>query len=74
MTATNVAAAAPPERDALVIRFALDPEAQRIALSLFDADGDDIDTLAAQSFDGGYRGTIPLVPALPIGEQRKHLQ
>jgi hypothetical protein len=60
-------------RDALAARFAADPSAQLLALSLFDADGDDVDTLPAQAFDGGYRGTIQLVPALPVGPERKHL-
>jgi hypothetical protein len=62
-----------PGRDALAIRFAQDPRAQLLALSLFDVDADDVDALAAQAFDGGYRGTIQLAPALPVGELRKHL-
>ncbi len=32
-----------------------------------------MDTLPAQVIDGGYRGTIRLVPALPVGGDRKHL-
>lgn len=66
-------AAARTARDTIAARFAADPDAQRLALSLFDVDGDKVDTLPAQSFDGGYRGTIPLVPALPVGDDRKHL-
>jgi hypothetical protein len=72
--AGTASADASPRRDAIAARFASDPEAMRFALSLFDTEGDDVDTLPAQSFDGGYRGTIPLVPALPVGPQRKHLQ
>ncbi len=62
-----------PARDAVAARFAGDAAAQRAALSLFDTDGDVVDVLPAQTMDGGYRGTIPLVPALPVGANRKHL-
>jgi hypothetical protein len=61
-------------RDSIAARFAADPGSARLALSLFDTDADDVDTLPAESFDGGYRGTIPLVPALPVGALRKHLE
>jgi hypothetical protein len=60
-------------RDAIAARFAGDAEASRLALGLFDADGDVVDTLPAERFDGGYRGVIQLVPALPVGADRKHL-
>ncbi len=74
-TLTVTAQAQPASgRDAVAVRFAPDPEAQRLALSLFDADADTVDTLPAQAFDGGYRGTIQLVPALPVGTHRKHLE
>jgi len=55
-------------------RFAADPAAQKLALDLADADGDEVDVLPAQSFDGGYRGVVQLVPALPVGADRKHLE
>ena len=32
-----------------------------------------MDVLPGQRFDGGYRGVIHLVPALPAGDDRKHL-
>ena len=69
------AAAAPsgPARTAVAARFASDPEAARLALDLFDATGDEVDVLSPQRIDGGYRGTIQLVPALPVGADRKHL-
>jgi hypothetical protein len=57
----------------LADRFAADPAAAELALRLFDATGDDVDVLAAERFDGGYRGVIPLVPALPVGKDRTHL-
>jgi hypothetical protein len=50
-----------------------DAEASRLALELFDADGDVVDVLPPQRFDGGYRGIVTLVPALPVAGDRKHL-
>jgi hypothetical protein len=67
------AEASPTVRDAIAGRFASDAAAQQLALSLYDADGDEVDVLPPQVFDGGYRGTIRLVPALPVGPDRKHL-
>jgi hypothetical protein len=58
----------------IAARLASDPAAQATALALFDADGDVVDTLAVRSFDGGYRGVLQLVPALPVGADRKHLE
>ena len=72
-TSAQADPSAAPARDALAARFAADPAAQALALSLFDADVDEIDVLPAQLMDGGYRGTIRLVPALPVGTDRKHL-
>ena len=60
-------------RDAVSARFASDPQAQRVALELFDATGDEVDVLPAERMDGGYRGEISLVPALPVGSTRTHL-
>jgi hypothetical protein len=60
-------------RDAVATRFVSDPEASKLALDLFDSDADVVDTLPAERFDGGYRGVIQLVPALPVGADRKHL-
>ena len=54
-------------------RFSSDPDAARLALDLFDATGDEVDVLSPQHFDGGYRGTIALVPALPVGADRQQL-
>jgi hypothetical protein len=64
----------PAIRDEVSVRFAADAEAQTLALGLFDADADVVDVLPAQTFDGGYRGQIRLVPALPVGADRKHLE
>jgi hypothetical protein len=61
-------------REDVAARFATDPIAQKMATELFDADGDEVDVLPAQWFDGGYRGRIQLVPAVPTGPDRKHLE
>jgi hypothetical protein len=60
-------------RDVVAARFASDPPAAQLAVDLFDATGTVADVLPAQRLDGGYRGTISLVPALPVGADRKHL-
>jgi hypothetical protein len=60
-------------RDAVAARFTADLEAARLALELFDVDGDVVDVLPAERFDGGYRGVIQLEPALPVAGDRKHL-
>lgn len=61
-------------RVGLATRFSTDADSARLALALFDTDGDDVDALPAEAFDGGYRGTISLVPALPVGTDRHHLE
>jgi hypothetical protein len=67
------ARADPGPRDAIAARFTSDPAASKLALDLFDTDADVVDVLPAERFDGGYRGVIQLVPALPVGADRKHL-
>jgi hypothetical protein len=67
------AAPDPAVREAVAARFAADPEAAKLALDLYDSMGTTCDVLPAQIFDGGYRGTIPLAPALPVAADRKHL-
>jgi hypothetical protein len=62
-----------PEREEIAERFASDAEAQATALRLFDEEGAIADVLPARLLDGGYRGRISLVPALPVGADRKHL-
>jgi hypothetical protein len=61
------------QREAISTRFASDPVAAKLAVDLYDADGTITDVLPATMFDGGYRGTIRLVPAHPVGVDRKHL-
>jgi hypothetical protein len=62
-----------PRAGAVANRFASDPAAADLAVGLLDATGDEVDVLDAGRFDGGYRGVISLVPALPVGKDRKHL-
>ena len=50
-----------------------DPRARALALTLFAATGDVAGLGADELMDGGYRGTIHLVPQLPVGVYRKHL-
>jgi len=62
-----------PTRDAIEQRFAKDGKAQVLALALFDETGDVVVEGPEETMDGGYRGEIHLVPALPIGGARDHL-
>jgi hypothetical protein len=73
LAASHATAQSLPDRNAIATRFAADPQAATIALGLFDIDSVVTDVLPAQRFDGGYRGRIWLVPALPVGNARKHL-
>jgi hypothetical protein len=61
-------------RDDVAVRLASDPAAVAIALSLLDDESDVVDVLPAEVMDGGYRGHVQLVPALPVGPDRKHLE
>jgi hypothetical protein len=61
--------------DCLIQRaYSPDPEARAIALALFRATGDVAGVGPAELMDGGFRGKIRLVPQLPLGRYRKHLQ
>ena len=44
-----------------------------IALTLFDATGDVVAVEEEQTLDGTFRGTIRLVPELPVGTYARHL-
>ena len=55
-------------------RFAKDAKAQTIARERYKTSGD-LAALGVDEFmDGGFRGKIHLVPELPIGAYRKHLE
>jgi hypothetical protein len=54
-------------------RYRTDPAAGAIALALYQRTGDVAGVEREQWFDGDWRGTIKLVPELPIGPYRRHL-
>lgn len=54
-------------RCAIARRYPADAEARAVALDLYRDTGDVAGVEREQSFDGGYRGTIHLVPEPPVG-------
>jgi len=57
----------------LAKKYSADPEAMSIAVDLFKDTGDVAAVQETQTFNGGFRGTIQIVPELPVKEHRKHL-
>jgi hypothetical protein len=55
-------------------RFAEDPAAARVATDLFVRTKDLAGLSPAETMEGGWRGILHLVPALPIGKDRTHLE
>ena len=55
-------------------RYRKDAKARDLALALYRSTGSVAGLGEAETMDGGYRGTIKLVPQLPTGEYRQHLQ
>ena len=53
--------------------YLADPKAQALALALWKESGDLAGLGPDEVMDGGFRGTIHLVPQLPINGYRKHL-
>lgn len=53
--------------------YRADAEASRLAMELFQTTGDVAGVGQEEVMDGGFRGTIKLVPQLPIDGYRKHL-
>lgn len=58
----------------IAARYAKDPLAAKAALALYAHSGTVMGVLPEQNFDGGYRGKLHLVPHLPVGPDRKHLE
>jgi hypothetical protein len=58
----------------LASRFAPDARAAKVAADLFDRTGDIAGLLAPEIMEGGFRGKLHLVPALPTGKDRVHLE
>jgi len=64
-----------PPVDCLVReRFSADPLAARVAQDLYRRTHDVAGLSPAETMEGGWRGTLHLVPALPVGKERKHLE
>jgi hypothetical protein len=73
------AGAAAPEcggevRCLIAARYAPWPAARALALALVDELGDVAGSEVEHDMDGGYRGAIHIVPALPVGAAQVHLE
>lgn len=55
-------------------RFSGHDSERTSALALFDEIGDVVGTEEEHEMEGGFRGTIHLVPELPVGQYKKHLE
>jgi hypothetical protein len=64
----------PAVAEAVEARFHEDPAAAAVALRLLERDGIVVDVEAPHRMNGGYRGTVSIVPALPVGRARVHLE
>ncbi len=58
----------------LRLRFASDGRAAELAVAHYADLGDVIGMERENEMDGGWRGHIHLVPALPVGAERRHLE
>ncbi|MBI5547743.1 MAG: hypothetical protein HY901_28000 [Deltaproteobacteria bacterium] len=58
----------------VALRFAEDAKAAKLAVDLYERTGTVAGTLPEQDFDGAYRGRLHLVPKLPVGPHRRHLE
>ncbi|MFN0248521.1 MAG: hypothetical protein ACKV2T_16635 [Kofleriaceae bacterium] len=64
-----------PDIDCLITSaYAADEDAKKIALALYLDLGHVAGVGPEEIMDGGYRGKIRLVPQLPVGDYRKHLE
>jgi hypothetical protein len=72
LLATTVAANAKPPPH--LAPYKADAKAEAIARALYDSYGDIATVGSEEHMDGGYRGTIHLVPELPINGFRNHLE
>lgn len=65
-----------PEQIACLIaaRYAKDPIAAKLAADFYAHSGTVMGVLPEQDFEGGYRGRLHLIPRLPVGRERKHLE
>jgi len=63
----------PDVRCLMVERYRHQPSAQRAALALWDEAGSVAGVERPWEMDGGFRGTVQLVPELPVGVHERHL-
>ncbi|MEW5743492.1 MAG: hypothetical protein AB1938_31565 [Myxococcota bacterium] len=57
----------------LEARYEKDAAEQKIIVDVYKQTGTVLGQLPEQDFDGGYRGKLHLVPRLPVGPNKKHL-
>jgi hypothetical protein len=67
-------AAANAKEPAFLSAYKSDTDAAKLARALYDDLGHVATVGAEEEMDGGYRGMIHLVPELPVGKYRKHLE
>ncbi|WP_437290863.1 hypothetical protein [Sorangium sp. So ce406] len=76
----HASAAGPPSpehervRCLLALRYHGDAQAAASATALFDGNGSVAGLEREHLMDGGYRGTLHLVPELPVRAERRHLE
>jgi hypothetical protein len=58
----------------IAARYAKDAAAAKLTKSLYASSGTVMGILPEQDFDGGYRGKLHLIPQLPVGANRRHLE
>lgn len=58
----------------IAARYTKDSAAAKVAASLYASSGTVMGILPEQDFDGAYRGKLHLIPQLPVGAHRKHLE
>jgi hypothetical protein len=56
------------------LRYASDPKARELALAMYAELGDVVGVEREHTMEGGFRGTIRIVPEPPVGPHRKHLE
>jgi len=73
-TTTSTTAEACRVRGLLGTMYARDQKAAALALDLYARTGTIAGVLPELDMDGAYRGQLHLVPTLPIGAERRHLE
>ncbi len=68
------AGAVDPTPCLLAARYAAAPSAAAVARSLYETTGDVAGLLPAETMEGGFRGTLHLVPELPVRGRQRHLE